>query len=114
HAQLGCHFNLVGEPAAAIEPLLTAQRLSPNDIHIFFIINELALSHWMLSRHAEAVDYADQSLIRRPAYWYALAVKTNPLIGPGHRMPARRAFDELMAIKPDFTPQFLEWTPFID
>jgi len=114
HAELGCHYNLVGEPAAAIAPLRLAQRLSPNDVHSFFFIGELALSHWMLGQWAEAVDHADQSLIRRPAYWYALVIKINALVGGGDLAAARRAHDELMTVTPDFTPQFIDWTPFID
>lgn len=114
HAELGCHYNLVGEPAKAIAPLRLAQRLSPNDVHSFFFIGELALSHWMLGKWAEAVDHADQSLIRRPAYWYALVIKINALVGGGDLAAARRAHDELMTVTPDFTPQFIDWTPFID
>ena len=104
----------MGEPAAAIGPLQRAQRLSPNDVHIFFIIGELALSHWMLGKWDAAIDYADQSLIRRPAYWYTIVIKINALVGSGDLAAARRAYDELMTVKPDFTPQFIEWTPFVD
>lgn len=114
HAQLGCHYNLVGDPAAAIGPLSMAQRLSPNDVHCFFFIGELALSHWMLGKWAEAIGHADQSLIRRPAYWYSLVVKINALVGNGDLPAARRAYGELMTVTPDFTPQFIEWTPFVD
>ena len=114
HAQLGCHYNLIGDPAAAIGPLSTAHRLSPNDVHCFFFIGELALSHWMLGKWAEAIGHADQSLIRRPAYWYSLVVKINALVGSGDLAAARRAYGELMTVKPDFTPQFIDWTPFID
>jgi tetratricopeptide (TPR) repeat protein len=114
HAQLGCCYNLMGEPAAAIGPLRRAYRLSPNDMHVFFNIGELAMSHWMLGQWAEAIDHADQSLIRRPAYWYAVVIKINALVGKRDLPGARRAYDELMTVKPDFTPQFIEWTPFID
>ncbi|MDP2378516.1 tetratricopeptide repeat protein, partial [Reyranella sp.] len=114
HAELGCHYNLVGEPAKAIAPLRLAQRLSPNDVHSFFFIGELALSHWMLGQWEEAVDHADQSLIRRPAYWYALVIKINALVGGGDLAAARRAHGELMTVTPEFTPQFIDWTPFID
>ncbi|MDP3158773.1 MAG: tetratricopeptide repeat protein [Reyranella sp.] len=114
HAELGCHYNLVGEPAKAIAPLRLAQRLSPNDVHSFFFIGELALSHWMLGEWQEAVDHADQSLVRRPAYWYALVIKINALVGARDLDAARRAYDELMTVTPDFTPQFIDWTPFID
>jgi TolB-like protein len=114
HAELGCHYNLVGEPAKAIAPLSLAQRLSPNDVHSFFFIGELALSHWMLAKWDEAIEHADQSLVRRPAYWYALVIKINALVGAGDLLAARRAYDELKAVTPDFTPQFIDWTPFID
>jgi TolB-like protein len=114
HAQLGCYYNMVGDPAAAIVPLHRAQRLSPNDVHVFFIINELAVSYWMLGQWAESIEQADESLMRRPAYWYALVIKINALVGSGDMTAARRAYEELMTVKPDFTPQFIEWTPFID
>lgn len=114
HTQLGCYYNLVGEPAAAIGALRTAQRLSPNDPHVFFVIGELAVSHWMLDEWAEAIDHADQSLIRQPGYWYALVVKINALVGRGDEPAARRALDELMTMQPDFTLQFVDWIPFID
>jgi TolB-like protein len=114
HAQLGCQFNLCGEPAAAIAPLRMAQRLSPNDIQVFFIIGELAMAYWMLGRHAEAIAEADQSLTRRPAYWYAAAVKINALVDSGDVPAARRALDELLAVKSDFSPTYIDWIPFID
>jgi TolB-like protein/Flp pilus assembly protein TadD len=114
HAQLGGHYNLMGEPAAAIEPLRMAQRLSPNDVHSFYFLNEFAVAHWMLGNWAEAAGHADQSLIRRPAYWYALVIKINALVGSGDPDAARRAYGELMTVKPDFTPQFIDWIPFVD
>jgi TolB-like protein len=114
HAQLGGHYNLVGEPAAAIGPLRVAQRLSPNDIHSFYFICEFAVAYWMLGNWAEAVNYADQALIRRPAYWYAVVIKINALVGSGDLPAARRAYSELMTVKPDFTPQFIDWVPFVD
>lgn len=114
HAQLGCYYNLIGQPADAIGPLLTAQRLSPSDIHIFFTIGELAMAHWMLGEWEKAVDYADQTATRRPSYWYALVIKVCALVADGNLPGARRAFDDLMRRKPDFAPRFIDWIPFID
>lgn len=114
HAQLGCQFNLCGQPAAAIAPLRMAQRLSPNDIQVFFIIGELAMSYWMLGRWDEAIAEADQSLTRRPAYWYAAVVKINAFVGAGDLGAARRTLDELLAVKPDFRPDYVDWIPFVD
>ena len=114
HAQLGCYRNLVGQPTAAIAPLRMAQRLSPNDIHMFFIVGELAMAYGMSDRWNEAVEHADQSLTRRPAYWYAHVVKINALARSGDVRAAKRGLDELMTLKPDFTNRFVEWIPFID
>jgi TolB-like protein len=114
HAQLGCHFNLVGQPAGAIAPLRMAQRLSPNDNYVFFIIGELAMAYWMLGRWEESIAEANQSLVRRPAYWYVAVIKLNALLGAGDVAGARRALEDLRAAKPDFRPDFIEWTPFMD
>ncbi|MBN9630718.1 MAG: adenylate/guanylate cyclase domain-containing protein, partial [Actinobacteria bacterium] len=88
--------------------------LSPNDIQGFFVIGELALAHWMLGQHAEAIAEADQSLIRRPAYWYAAVVKINSLVATKNLPAARRTLDELLAVKSDFSSSYIEWIPFID
>jgi TolB-like protein len=114
HGQLGCYHNLVGEPAAAIAPLRMAQRLSPNDIHVFFVLGELAMAYGMSGQWAEAIEHADQSLTRRPAYWYAHVVKINALARSGDARAAKRGLDELMTLKPDFSKRFVEWIPFID
>jgi TolB-like protein/Flp pilus assembly protein TadD len=114
HAQLGCHFNLIGEPAGAIAPLRMAQRLSPNDNYVFFIIGELAMAYWMLGRWEESIAEANQSLVRRPAYWYAALIKLNAQLGMGDVTAARRTLEDLFRAKHDFRPDFIEWTPFID
>jgi class 3 adenylate cyclase/TolB-like protein len=112
YAQLGTRFNLVGEPAAALEQLRTAQRLSPNDPHLFFMIGQMALSFWMQDKWTDAIEHADQSLIRRPGYWDALVIEINALVGSGDLAAAGCTVEELLAVKPNFTPEFLEWLPF--
>lgn len=114
HAQVGSISNLTGDPAAAIAPLRMAQRLSPHDNYVFFIIGELAMTYWMLGQWPEAIAEANQALVRRPAYWYAAVVKINSLLGLGDGAAARRALDDLLAVKPGFRPDFIEWTPFVD
>ena len=114
HVQLGCQYNLVGEPAGAFAPLMMAQRLSPNDIHVYSPIAELAMANWMLGRCGEAIAEADLSLTRRPAYWYAWVVKINALVDSGDLAGARRAYADLLAVKPDFSPRHIDWIPFID
>jgi tetratricopeptide (TPR) repeat protein len=81
---------------------------------VFFIVGELAMAYGMLGQWDEAVEHADQSLTRRPAYWYAHVVKINALARSGDVRAAKRGLDELMTLKPDFTNRFVEWIPFID
>jgi len=114
HAQLGCSFNLLGKPEQAIQPLRTALRLSAHDPYIFFILNEIALSLDMLGQWSEAIDHADHSLARRPAYWWAHVIKIDALVRSGEIARAAAALNELFMVKPDFSTRYLDWIPFLD
>lgn len=114
HAELGSSYNLSGEPLTAIPHLKTALRLSPNDMHIFYPLGELAMAHGMLERWADAIEYAEQALLRRPAYWYAQIIRIDALARSGAAQAATQAYDELLAMKPDFSVAYLNWLPFVD
>lgn len=114
HAQLGGSYSLAGEPDKAIAPLKTALRLSPNDTHLFYTLGELGIASVMLERWSDAIDYASQSLIRRPAYWYAHAIRINALVRNGQRQAAHVAYDDLIKLKPNFASEYVEWLPFVD
>ncbi len=117
HAQLGGCYNLAGEPARALPALRAALRLSPNDVHIFFTFGELAVAHGLLEQWREAADWADQSLLRRPGYWYAQVIKVTALARGGNLAAARSSFDQLVAAKPGFAAEYaayLTWLPFLD
>lgn len=109
----GCH-NFLAEPEPAIAAARAALRLSPNDMHLFNVLGELACSHAMLERWDEAVDYADEAIMRRPAYWYGHTLKINALVRRGDLAAAAVAFDELMAARPQFTAEHLDWVRFAD
>jgi TolB-like protein len=114
HAQLGCSFNLTGKPKEAIHHLRAALRLSSNDPNIFFALGELALSFDMLGQWDDAIEHADHSLARRPAYWYAHVIKIDAFVRSGRPDAASAARNELLTVKPNFTTQYLDWTPFVD
>jgi TolB-like protein/Tfp pilus assembly protein PilF len=114
HAQLGCSFNLTGRPKEAIHHLRAALRLSSNDPNIFFALGELALSFDMLGQWDDAIEHADHSLARRPAYWYAHVIKIDAFVRSGRTAAAAAALNELLTVKPNFTTQYLDWTPFVD
>jgi TolB-like protein/Flp pilus assembly protein TadD len=112
HAYLGSAHNLSGEPGLAISPLETALRLSPTDHEAFYFLGELGMAHSMLGNWHNAIDYADQSLARRGAYWYAHVLKINALARIGRTGDARFALDDLLAAHPKFTEDFIDWLPF--
>jgi len=114
HAYLGSTYNLNSEPALAIAPIETALRLSPTDYEGFYFLGELAMAHSMLGDWETAIDYADQSLARRGAYWYAHVLKTNALARAGRLIEARGALDDLLAANPRFTEDFIDWLPFFE
>jgi len=114
HANLGSTYNLSGEPEAALGPLTTALRLSPNDQEVFFLLGEIAMAHSLLGHWAQAIDFAEQSLVRRNAYWYAHVLKINALARSGDVPAAREALDDLMAVRPGFSESYIDWLPFSD
>ena len=114
HAQLGGCHNLMGNPEAAFDSLKAAVRLSPNDMHLFYVLGELATAYCMLSRWADAVEHADQAILRRPAYWYSHMIKITALARGGDLAAANLAFDELLSVKPRFDPSYIDWLPFVE
>jgi TolB-like protein len=114
HANLGSTYNLCGQPALAIEPLKTALRLSPVDQEVFFILGELAMSYSLQGEWAEAIEYAEESLSRRSAYWYAHVIKIDALARSGKPKAAYLALHDLLSVEPAFSEKHIDWVPFFD
>jgi len=114
YAQLGGSYNLTGEPELALGPLTTSMRLSPNDMHIFYSLGELAMANNFLGHWASAIELADQAITRRPAYWYAHMIKITALARSGDIAAAGFAYDELLERKPDFSLKYVQWLPFVN
>jgi TolB-like protein len=114
HAQIGSTLNLAGGPEQAGRHLQLARRLSPFDVHLFFVLGELAMMSSLLNEYREAIAYADLAIVRREQYWYAHMIKIDALLRLGDRQQAAVAFEELRAIKPGFTTSYIDWIPFED
>lgn len=114
YAQSGSNHYLGGHPAEALSPLKTALRLSPLDNQVFYVLGEMAISNFMLGEYRQALDFAELSLARRPAYSFAHATRINCLVAEERRPEARQALDELMRARPTFAPSELDWLPFAD
>ncbi len=114
HAQLGSALHHKGDRAEAIEALETAKRLSPNDADLFFAEGELAMAHLAEGNLETAIEHAEASLSRRAAYWAAHIAKINALVGLERLKEARTASDELYAVHPGFSPEYVNWLPYVD
>lgn len=113
-AQLGCTLNLADRAEEATPYLETARRLSPFDVHLFFMLGELALNASLMKRHDAALEFADLSISRRRNYWWAHVIKIDALHRLSRRDAAREALKELLLGRPNFSRKYLDWVPFLD
>lgn len=114
HAFLGSGLNLAGRPEDAIPSLTTSLRLSPNDPFAFHTLGELATAYCMTGKWPEAIDLAEESLIRRPGYWLAHLVTVNARVRGGEVDRATEAAGEMMDQCRGFTEADIDWLPFVD
>jgi TolB-like protein/cytochrome c-type biogenesis protein CcmH/NrfG len=114
HSVLGDTYCWSGEPGLALDSLRFALRLSPTDHMIFAILSNMATAYWMLGKWAEAVDAADQSIMRRPGFWFSHTVKIAALMDQGDTTASARAYRDLLVAKPGFDPVAVDWVAFMD
>ncbi|HEY0437771.1 MAG TPA: tetratricopeptide repeat protein, partial [Phenylobacterium sp.] len=114
HAALGDTYTWNGEAELALQSLRTALRLSPTDLMVFTMLSAMATAYWMQGSWSEAIDLSEQSIIRRPGYWYGHVVKIAALVDQGNLAAARRAWSDLAAAKPGFDLGSIDWVPFVD
>lgn len=114
HAQIGSTMNLCGKSGQAGKHLELARRLSPFDVHLFFVFGELAMRSSLLGDFREAIAFADLSIVRREQYWYAHMIKIDALFRLGETQQAKVAFEELRAVRPRFATTYIDWIPFED
>ncbi|PTM96607.1 tetratricopeptide repeat protein [Mycoplana dimorpha] len=69
HMALGWSRIFAGHFAAALEPLSMAMRLSPNDPLTYLFLNRIALVHYHLGNHDEAIRCSERSLSIRRGYF---------------------------------------------
>jgi TolB-like protein len=114
HGYLGSTLYLNDDPAAALVSLNFAVRLSPNDQHLFHVLGELAICHFMLGDYERAISCADASTLRRPAYWFAHVIKINALSKQGNVAAAQAAYRDLTNASSRFNMSHIDWIPFCD
>lgn len=114
HAQLGAAHYLNGRPDLALPALEEAMRIDIGEHYTFYVEGEIAIARAMRGEFDLAVAAADRSIMRRNAYWFAHVAKIHALVGRGDLSAASDALDALIVAKPSFTPDFVDWVPFVD
>ena len=114
YEQLATLDILTGRPAEAIEMMVFALRLGPSDYRLFFKHGEIGLAYLLAGRFEDAVRHAKESIILRPRYWYAHVVRINALVRLGQLSAAADAYRDLVAARPNFSPAYIDWIPFVE
>jgi TolB-like protein/Flp pilus assembly protein TadD len=104
--QLGWLRVRAGRPREAIEPLILAERLSPNDPLRFAFLIARAQAHFALGEYARALALADRAARLPHAHAQIEAVRIACLVKDGQEQAAREAMAAFRADHPDFTQAF--------
>ncbi len=112
HEQLGTLHILNSRPLAASEWLETALRLSPHDFRRFYREAELALALLLQGEWAAAQTRAQTAIALQPGYWHAHVTRINALWRAGNDQAAAEALAELVAARPGFRTDYIDWIPF--
>jgi serine/threonine protein kinase len=113
YALKGALLNYTGRPAEAVEVARVAIRHTPLYPPVFPSV--LAMGHYLLGEHDEAIDAARGTLELTPDNVEAHAILGAALAASGRDVEAREARLEIMRVKPDFTlDDFARGQPFED
>ncbi len=104
---LGFAYAVSGQPQEALQPLQKAIDLSPRDPNLASFATVLATAHVLLDRPADALEYA-RFAVRQPLShvnaYMLLAIAATEV---GDAEATRMARERLLALKPDFRPDFV-------
>ncbi|MEQ6203378.1 tetratricopeptide repeat protein [Sulfitobacter sp. HNIBRBA2951] len=114
HAQQGSNCILSGKPEEALKHLQRALILSPHDQQKFYFLGELAMAAYLIGNYDEALAFADEALMLRPAYWYAHLVRFLSNTGQGMAGAAERSLTALRDSRSGLNETDIEWLPFED
>jgi tetratricopeptide (TPR) repeat protein len=99
----GIIYALRNQPAAAIEALESAQRLSPFDPLGYVNAWGFALAHIAAGRFEKAIEWADRALRDRPRFIVAIRAKIVANAHLGRLDEARKDLARMLALYPELT-----------
>ena len=110
---LGWVLTLAGKPAAAIEYLDSAERLSPHDPLLFAFRSVRAMALLAVGDNELALKFSDQSVRQPNSHQHTLAVHIAALIACGERQKAGEAASSMLEIDPGYScSSFARAMPF--
>ena len=113
HYGIGAAFAFSGRARDAFPHLENAIRLSPRDPHMGSFLVRMADAHLFTGAYEEAVEWARKALRQPNFQWSRHAVLISALGHLGRQDEARRALDELLRQRADFSVRFVRETHLI-
>jgi tetratricopeptide (TPR) repeat protein len=91
----------LGEPEVAIERLVRAMRLSPQESQMFGMEAALAWAHFFAGRYQEAMSWAEKAVREQSNYFPALSILAGSCSMAGREAEARSTLESLRRLDPD-------------
>ena len=91
----------LGEPEVAIERLVRAMRLSPQESQMFGMEAAMAWAHFFAGRYQEAMSWAEKAVREQSNYFPALSILAGSCSMAGREAEARSTLESLRRLDPD-------------
>jgi len=91
----------LGEPEVAIERLVRAMRLSPQESQMFGMEAAMAWAHFFAGRYQEAMSWAEKAVREQSNYFPALSILAGSCSMAGREAEARSTLECLRRLDPD-------------
>ena len=91
----------LGEPEVAIERLVRAMRLSPQESQMFGMEAAMAWAHFFAGRYQEAMSWAEKAVREQSNYFPALSILVGSCSMAGREAEARSTLESLRRLDPD-------------
>jgi adenylate cyclase len=105
HANLALHLTLGGQYDSAMESIETSLNLSPKDPEIFLRLSIAGIAHVGAGNYEEAINFANQSLQRRPDWNFSHAILIVSYAYLDQIEKAEAALGELIKVEPNFSSE---------
>jgi len=106
HFTLGICETLGGDPAAAVEAIEHAMRLSPKDQLFYYFANILSLAHYRLRDYEQAEAWARRSAHANPGFPFAPFNVAAARAQLGRTEDAKLSLARALQVLPDPRPEF--------